>query len=285
MSEDALLVLHRNLDRIVDRLHVRWLARKVFRFLLQRRYRSSALATGRQNGRIWKLDFSVARRGLEQEMGTVHWLRSVLGPGGCAFDIGANVGQMTLEMAQLVGASGRVVAVEPAHGNVRLLERHVEANGFRHRVDIVEAACVETDGEPVTFCIVSDDGSADALGSGHAVASAKRQSGNLVEVSVAGVSIDGLVERTRSAPRAIKIDVEGAELRVLQGARRTLETHRPAVRVAFHPFAFDDPAAASAAILSMLGGLGYRSPLPPGEPMGLAEYSFSCERPADSAAD
>lgn len=275
MSEDLLVLLHRQLGAAVDAMHLRPAARRVFHLLVRARYGAAGLAVARQNGRVWRLDFEVARRGLEQEMDTIQWLRTVLQDGGVGLDIGANVGQMTLEMAELVGPKGRVFAVEPAPGNLRLLRRHIEANGFLDRVCVLEAACVDTDGVTVTLGIVSGNRRSDSVGSGHAIVGAgtRPPPDCTVAVNVPGVTIDAIVERERIAPRAIKIDVEGSELRVLQGARRTLIEHRPHLRVAFHPFAFEDPRAGSDAILTLLRTHGYVVDLQGDEAMCLAEYN------------
>lgn len=279
MSEDLLVILHRRLSGFVRTFGLRPIAKAVFRGLLRLRYGNFGLTRARQNGRVWRLDFDVARRGLEQEMGTILWLRRVLRQGDTVLDLGANVGQMTLEMAELVGPTGRVIAVEPAPGNLRLLRRHVEANGYEDRVQIVEAACVERDGVNAILGVVSDVGEADTVGSGHAVLSARSipPAGQTVELEVSGVSVDALVARAGVSPRAIKIDVEGSELRVLQGAGETLAVHRPLLRFGFHPFAFENPSAASYQISSLLRGHGYSVDLGVADTMSLGEYECTPE--------
>ena len=67
-------------------------------------------------------------------------------------DVGANVGYFTLIMAEKVGGSGKVISIEAAPGNVKLLKNNVELNGFNDRVDVIEAAVSDSRGE-VTFYI------------------------------------------------------------------------------------------------------------------------------------
>jgi FkbM family methyltransferase len=213
-------------------------------------------------------------------MDTIAWLREVVRPGMTVIDIGANVGQMTLEMAALVGDRGRVVAIEPGVGNLEYLRHHVEGNGFGDRVTIVEAACAEEDGGEVTFFVASTDGEVSAVGSGHNIVGAaaifKQNSSLLVrEQRVPRVSIDGLCARLGIRPAVMKIDVEGAELLVVKGARTTLTGLRPLVRVGFHPFAFDDPAAASHELCALADQAGYRlDGVNPGDTLRLAEYNW-----------
>jgi FkbM family methyltransferase len=232
--------------------------------------------TARQNGRTWRLVPEVGLRGEFAEFETVEWLRSVLKPGALAIDIGANVGQMTLEMAELVGPVGRVLAVEPAEGNLQVLRQHIAANGFTDRVVIVPAACSERSGETVEMTVFGAD--AGAVGSGHTLArspgvAAERARHLHVTVQVPTVSVDGLCAEQRFVPEVIKIDVEGAELEVLRGARETLRKCRPLLRVGFHPFAFPDPAFASDEFRRLLDECGYdlADPLAPAT-LELAEY-------------
>ena len=57
--------------------------------------------------------------------------------GDVCVDAGANAGYFTLLFARKVGAAGRVVAIEPAPGNLRRMERNVAHNGFEDRIRIV----------------------------------------------------------------------------------------------------------------------------------------------------
>lgn len=70
----------------------------------------------------------------------------VVRPGMVCWDVGAHVGFYTLLLAELVGPDGRVFAFEPLPGNLELLRRHVEMNGYRN-VRVVPAALGDFDGE------------------------------------------------------------------------------------------------------------------------------------------
>jgi FkbM family methyltransferase len=216
------------------------------------------------------MNYEIGLRGEYQEFETIEWLRSVVKPGDCILDIGANVGQMTLEAALLTGPHGKVVAIEPGPGNVRLLHAHVEANGFADRVDVVVAACGETSGEEVTLHVFGDD--PHAVGSGHNTR-APAHAGHWLQINVPLISVDQLCQDASLRPAAIKIDVEGAEVDVIRGCQATLRAYRPSLRFGFHPFAFDDPAAATREIRSLLSACGYSSPSPGlGDAYELAEY-------------
>ncbi|MEX0643457.1 MAG: FkbM family methyltransferase [Pirellulales bacterium] len=258
---DALIWLRKSLSPHLDRFRLRRLARNVYRSLLRLRYGADGLATTRQNGRTWKLHYEVALRGELQEFDTIRWLQKVVKPGDCVIDVGANVGQMTLEAAHLVGSGGKVVAIEPAPGNLKLMRAHVAANGFSDRVEIIEAACAFDNEGDVVLHIYGDR--TDCVGSGHTtrehpIATEKSVS----NIRVPKVSIDGLCADHNLTPRVIKIDVEGAEIEVVRGAISTLRTFRPRVRIGFHPFAFADASEATWELRELLAGCGYETPEP-----------------------
>jgi FkbM family methyltransferase len=277
--DDILLWCHRKLGPVARRVGVQRLARRVYEGIAARRYPPGTLCTAIQNGRTWRLRREVAERGELQEFDTISWLREVLRPGMTVIDVGANVGQMTLEMAALVGPKGRVIAVEPSPGNLEYLHQHVEGNGFGHRVTVIAAACSDEDGGEVSFFVGSEDG-VSSVGSGHNIIGAApiiSQSHHLQvrELHVPRVSVDGLCQRLNVQPAVIKIDVEGAELLVVKGAEATLKRSRPRVRVGFHPFAFGDPRIASEQLVSLARRSGYRlADVEPGQTLELEEYDL-----------
>jgi FkbM family methyltransferase len=271
-SPQLLLPIYRALRPVVDLLRLNAPARRIWAALWNPQ--PGQLVRARQNGRVWRLSPEVALRGAEQEMDTVRWLGSIIEPGATVIDVGANVGQMTLEMAHLVGATGRVIAIEPGPGNLALLRRHVEANGFSSRVQIVAAACGGVHSGECELRIYG--GEVGAVGSGFQVSehglnrnpiAANRQ----VAIRVPRVSLDGICGELNLRPSVIKIDVEGSEIEVLRGASRVLRECRPRVRFGFHPFAFPDPKEAQDEIAEMLRAAGLGPPSPRDLPWGLME--------------
>jgi FkbM family methyltransferase len=212
-------------------------------------------------------------------MDTVLWFRSVIRPGMTVIDVGANVGQMTLEMAELVGPKGRVIAIEPGSGNLALLRRHVEGNGYGGRVTIVEAACGSTHGGECELTIVGER--PDEVGSGFQVMGLGLLSTDVgsprTTARVRCVSVDGLCRELDLRPSLLKIDVEGSEVEVFRGAAKVLAEFRPIVRFGFHPFAFAEPRAAQQAILDILKQTGLNPPNSSHDRWGLEELNVSAE--------
>lgn len=145
-------------------------------------------------------------------------LSRLVAPGNVVFDVGANVGFFSLLAARLSGPNGRVVAFEPLPRNGDLLERHLACNGVS-TVRLMRVAVGERSGK-ASFAAAGEP----SMGS-------LANDGEPVDL----VAIDDLVAaREVPVPAVVKIDVEGAELRVLQGAAATFSRHRPALLVAAH---------------------------------------------------
>jgi FkbM family methyltransferase len=77
-------------------------------------------------------------------------------------------------------------------------------------------------------------------------------------VQVDAVTLDDFLGREGVAPDVVKIDVEGAEMKVLLGMHETLRRHRPTLFMEIHPANLPTFGSSTAAILSLLGEHGYR---------------------------
>ncbi len=139
-------------------------------------------------------------------------------PGSVVLDVGAHVGYYTVLSAVLAGARGAVWAFEPNPRNARFLRRHAEINGLRN-VRVTEAAASDAAGT-ARF----DFGSGSGTG--------RLAAGGALEVCT--IRLDDFCAEHGIAPSAVKIDVEGAERAVLEGARETLARHRPVVFLSTH---------------------------------------------------
>jgi FkbM family methyltransferase len=144
-------------------------------------------------------------------------ISKVLRPGQTFYDIGANAGFFTLLGARCAGASGRVVAVEPLPRNIEMIERHLSINGISN-------ACV------VGKAISDFVGTARFAVEGHSTSRLSREGQVPVEVT----TLDALVEELGIPPNLIKVDIEGAEIKLLRGAKKVLQEFRPVVFMAVH---------------------------------------------------
>jgi FkbM family methyltransferase len=149
-------------------------------------------------------------------------LDRVLQPGMVFLDGGANEGAYTVFAAARVGERGHVVAVEPSAREAARLRANIALNRLRN-VTVVEAALAETGGSALLRI-------AEPLHAGHNTLGAFAYEG-VREADTANVPVTTLDElaATRGIARldVVKLDIEGAELRALSGARRVLGQMRP----------------------------------------------------------
>lgn len=136
-------------------------------------------------------------------------------------DVGAHIGFFTLASALRVGHTGRVAAFEPAPRTVEILRHHLALNDLEDRVDVVEAVVGAEEGTATLFAS-GDTMSASILRAALDELSPQRFDEPVEEVVVPAWTLDGYCASRGLTPQRVKIDAEGSELRVLQGATQIL---------------------------------------------------------------
>jgi FkbM family methyltransferase len=148
-------------------------------------------------------------------------------PGDTVLDVGANIGSYTLMLANLVGKSGKVVAIEPNPKAFRILERNVSVNGTTN-VILEPVACSDKSG-------MLDLHFGDNIGaaSGEEGVHKAEVIPNVARVEM--LPLDSLVDRL-GLQRVdwVKIDTEGMERRVIDGAAETIRAHHPKLFIEIH---------------------------------------------------
>lgn len=158
------------------------------------------------------------------EPGTTTVLTRIVKEGDTVVDVGANIGLLTLPAARRVGATGKVVAVEPVPRLVNVLQRSMHINGMADRVMIETCAAAAGNGTAQIHV-------GKVLGYSSLLP---------VEVEVDAVDVrlcplDELVSAEANVS-LVKIDTEGYELDVWRGMRRIVsENPGLAVIVEFGP--------------------------------------------------
>jgi FkbM family methyltransferase len=141
---------------------------------------------------------------------------------GVFVDVGANIGRYTVMVARQLGARGAVVALEPEPGNFAALCRNVTANGLEN-VIVRQVACSNAN-TPVRLVRHRWDAGLDTTRALEADEFVCR--GFVDTIEVEGRRLDSLLDELGiSRVDLLKIDVEGAELAVLEGADRVLASN------------------------------------------------------------
>ena len=165
----------------------------------------------------------IGRRGRALEYN--YHLPQLLRRGDIAIDIGANLGYYTRPMADIVGAEGRVYAVEPVPVIFSVLERNVRGRG---NVSLMNYALGEED----TTIEMANDSVAEAgyFGTGRNFVSEGKLSMQAIRFSAQmrrGSELFGALERVDF----IKCDIEGYERVVIPQLRPIIERHHPTVLI------------------------------------------------------
>ncbi len=175
--------------------------------------------TVRDNG-LWQL---IQKNEFETEC--FNHLSHILRKGMKVMDVGAGFGIYTLLFSVLLGDEGRVYAFEPDPVSSKILYDNVRKNRLRN---------------------VSIDNRCLSNNSGYTILKSRRWgTGNStmmdyldkyapLQIRVPTTTIDNFCREERFVPDGIKIDVEGAEGLVLEGARTVIEKHAPWVLMEFH---------------------------------------------------
>ena len=181
----------------------------------------------------------------------------VLREGDTVIDIGANAGFFTALAAALVGPTGRVVSFEPDQENCARLRRNIEINGFGH-VTLIEQPALDLVG-PVDFFINSDDSGGNALWNPAEFPGNVRSRATPWVVNLDGTTIDAEVARLAlSRVKLLKVDTEGADHKVLCGARRLLAGRGvPFIVSELHEFGLYQMGSSQRAFLEHMADAGY----------------------------
>lgn len=152
----------------------------------------------------------------EQE--TILFLARVLEPGDVFIDIGAHIGFYSLFAATVTGPSGRVISCEPEPNNFADLIRNKEENGFKH-IEAHNAAVSDKVGVLPLWVNQDNDGGHALWNVGtHPFNSKSSETSEVIDINT--LSIDTLISQSGiDRVKVIKIDAEGAERMILDGAK------------------------------------------------------------------
>ncbi|MFZ2724913.1 MAG: FkbM family methyltransferase [Methylococcaceae bacterium] len=172
----------------------------------------------------------------------IELFRQLIQPNSVVWDIGANIGVLTIPLARFVGHQGHVIAFEPQPEVFHLLSANIAVNALNH----VRAMPFALSNEQGILNIPAVDYSRSGNFGGISFLNAENYSNKQVECR----KIDDL--SYLPLPNFIKIDVEGMELLVLQGGIHTIKKSRPVI------YCENDRIEKSENLIAYLWSLDYR---------------------------
>ena len=155
-------------------------------------------------------------------------LRELIPSGAVIYDVGANIGYVSLLLAKAAGEQGQVYAFEALPENGERWRKNVALNKKQARMKLFAGAVTEAPG-PVHFMVHTSGGMGKAAGS------AGRDDKYVSEIIVPGISMDEFVYgQNHPEPQVVKMDIEGGEVLALPGMQRVLNEARPLMLMELH---------------------------------------------------
>lgn len=191
--------------------------------------------------RVFEAAYMLYKRRLEA--GPIEHLREVVRPGTLVIDVGANIGFFTRLFGRWVQPGGAVLAIEPEPRNLERLAALVERERLAGSVEVLAGVAAEASG---TLRL--------RLNPHHPGDHKIGEDG----LPVPAHALDDLMTRRGWPPVSlIKIDVQGAEERVLDGARQTLRRRSPALFLEVHDQALRGFGSSAERLLGRVAAAGY----------------------------
>lgn len=194
------------------------------------------------------VEVGIIRKGMF-EPETVRAFAALLAPGMTVMDVGANVGQFTLVAARRVGPSGRVHAYEPTPELAAHILRNLELNGLGN-VAVNAVAVSDMAGRASLHFVELDDPGENSI---------VNPSPGTRTLEVPTVTLDGyLAEHAVGTVSVIKMDIEGAEMPALLGARNLLSgDDSPVLVLELNPKTLAYSGHGPGDFLALLASFGY----------------------------
>lgn len=158
----------------------------------------------------------------------------IIKPGQNFMDIGAYVGTYSIAIGKLHNGKVNVIGFEPSPDSAALFRKHLKYNLVQDNVRLEEKACSDTVGH--ARFVLRKKASCDIISSENRL-ELKRQGLEDAEdmiIDVNTITVDDYIEKEGFIPDYVKIDVEGAELQVLRGAKNLLKNNKPVIFCELH---------------------------------------------------
>lgn len=141
------------------------------------------------------------------------------------FDIGGHVGLCTLPMSLQIAPEGKIYTFEPSDLNRKYLKKHLEYNSIDN-VEVISDLLGNEDDTDVDFYELVD------VSGTPSIVNVKE---GFQKVSKHQITLDSFCKKNNLVPDLLKIDVEGAEFFVMQGAGNIIKQYKPDIILSLHP--------------------------------------------------
>ena len=167
------------------------------------------------------------------------------------FDIGAHIGLCSMPVSRVLNEGGRCYAFEPAKANIKFLKQHLKMNNINN-VHVIESLVGDERLERVGFYEMNGDSGMNTI------SRVKKGEIEYKKIFKSQITIDGFVKESGFVPELIKIDVKGAEIKVLSGGQEVLRNNHPEIILSVHPKHIKDLGYSLDHLRKTISDLGYK---------------------------
>ena len=186
----------------------------------------------------------------DYEKENVAFLTKICKPGMTVIDIGAHLGLMSVIIAKLIGENGKVYAFEPTPKTFLLLKKIISLNNFDKTIIPFNKAASNFTGL-VDFFVDENEGS-------NANSLVNRKDKNRTSQKMEVDTLDNIVDNLKLEKLdLVKIDAEGSELDVMNGAKKIIEKYKPIIILAIHPPLIKNNNQKTEDIFDLIQSIGY----------------------------
>ena len=209
------------------------------------------------------VELSMRARPKHKEPELVEWIEATVRRGDVFYDIGANIGAYSLIAASVAEGGAQVVAIEPSLMNFERLARNIMLNKLEKRITPIPVAMTDRTGlDRLTMSSLTEGAAFNFLQrftDGHALSSevASKVGDGSRSIGTLAMSLDDLIGTfDLPVPTLLKIDIDGFENQLFEGATRTFEN--PRVRGVFIELSRDENLEL---VSQKLGSFGFQKTL------------------------
>lgn len=204
-----------------------------------------SLAVGTYNFEEW---------GNGHNAGFKQWIEACRGK-HAVLDIGAHIGLYALPASKVLAPKGRLYAFEPADTNRQFLMKHIMYNQVSN-IEVVSDLVGDEQKRDVPFFETTSVHGMNTVVQ-ESIAH-KNKTSQFRKILKNQIRLDDFCRERGITPEVIKIDVEGGELGVFNGAREVIKNTHPLIFLSVHPSHLQYLGSSAEELYSLISDLGYR---------------------------
>ena len=166
------------------------------------------------------------------------------------FDIGAHIGLVSLPAGKEMRRSSKVISFEPSNKNFKHLKSHVKNNSLEKKISLNQCLVGEENCQRI-FYSSKKESPINSIVKFDQFKKYKKE-------KLKQITLDSFCDESGLIPEVIKIDVEGAEINVLKGAKNILKKYKPIIYLSIHPRHIKELGSDIIELINLIDEIGYK---------------------------